>query len=241
MIIIEHKCVYTTLAELVVKHHTALVIVDMQNDFCKSGWAFGRLGIDLSMYSPMIPRLARLLEGARKAGVMVIFIQMTVLANRMSESPAQIRFNMRLHLGSHQATEPLNYTVEGTPGQAIIPELAPRAGDLLVCKYRSSGFWGTNLDLLLRSNHIETVIVTGCTTEGCVESTARDALFNDYYVVVPEDCVASDDRCQHDASLFLMRHRFDVVTSTDILALWQESSQANLESYNGVSAASESL
>jgi nicotinamidase-related amidase len=77
------------------------------------------------------------------------------------------------------------------------------------------------IDWRTRSNHIETVIVTGCTTEGYVESTARDALFNDYYVVVPEDSVASDDRRQHDASFFLMRHRFDGVSSADILALWQ--------------------
>ncbi|HEX4714357.1 MAG TPA: isochorismatase family cysteine hydrolase, partial [Ktedonobacteraceae bacterium] len=125
----------------------------------------------------------------------------------------------------HPTSEPLLYTVEGTPGQEIIPELAPAAGDLIVQKYRSSGFWGTNLDMLLRSNAIETVIMTGCTTEGCVESTARDALFNDYYVVLPEDCVASDDPRQHEASLFLMRHRFDVVTSDDILAVWQGSQQ----------------
>ena len=76
----------------------------------------------------------------------------------------------------------------------------------MVKKYRSSAFWGTNLDLLLRSNGIKSLIMAGCTTEGCVESTARDALFNDYYVVVAEDCVASDDRAQHEASLLLMRH-----------------------------------
>ena len=99
-------------------------------------------------------------------------------------------------------------------------------------KYRSSGFWGTNLDMLLRSNGIETVIVTGCTTEGCVESTARDAMFNDYYVVLPEDCVASDDPRQHEASLFLMRHRFDVVSSNDILAIWKED-QATEREYGG--------
>lgn len=222
MITIENKLVYTTLDELVEARHTALVVVDMQNDFCKPGWAFDRLGIDLSMYPPMLPRLARLLAGARDVGVPVVYIQMTTLPGRRSDSPAQLRFNMRLHLASHQATEPLLYTVEGTPGQAIISELEPQPGDLIVRKYRSSGFWGTNLDMLLRSNSIETVIITGCTTEGCVESTARDALFNDYYVVVPEDCVASDDPRQHDASLFLMRHRFDVVTSDDILAAWQE-------------------
>lgn len=232
MITIENKVVYTTLAELVNRKHTAVIVVDMQNDFCKAGWTFDRLGIDISMYPSMLPRLSRLLAGARGIGVKVIYIQMTVLPNRMSESPAQIRFNMRLHLASHGATQPLLYTIEDTPGQEIIAELAPEPGDLVVRKYRSSGFWGTNLDLLLRSNGIETVIMTGCTTEGCVESTARDALFNDYYVVLPEDCVASDDPRQHEASLFLMRHRFDVVSSDDILSIWKEYQATELE-YEG--------
>jgi nicotinamidase-related amidase len=222
MITIENKVVYTTLAELVDRTHSALLVVDMQNDFCKTGWAFDRLGIDLSMYPSMIPRLSRLLTGARSSGVPIFYIQMTVLPGRRSESPAQIRFNLRLHLEAHGAIQPLLYTIEGTPGHEIIAELAPRPGDLLVRKYRSSGFWGTNLDLLLRSNGIESVIVTGCTTEGCVESTARDALFNDYYVVLPEDCLASDDVRQHEASLFLMHHRFDVVSSDDILTSWHE-------------------
>ena len=222
MITIENKVVYTTLAELVNRKHTAVIVVDMQNDFCKAGWTFDRLGIDISMYPSMLPRLSRLLTGARDIGVQVIYIQMTVLPNRMSDSPAQIRFNLRLHLASHGATQPLLYTLEDTPGQEIIAELAPEPGDLVVRKYRSSGFWGTNLDMLLRSNGIETVIVTGCTTEGCVESTARDAMFKDYYVVLPEDCVASDDPRQHEASLFLMRHRFDVVSSDDILTIWKE-------------------
>jgi nicotinamidase-related amidase len=229
MITIENKVVYTTLAELVDRKHTALIVVDMQNDFCKTGCAFDRLGINLSMYPSMIPRLSRLLSGAREIGVPVIYVQMTVLPGRISESPAQIRFNLRLHMESHGATQPLLYTIEGTPGQEIIAELAPEPGDLIVRKYRSSGFWGTNLDLLLRSNGIESVIVTGCTTEGCVESTARDALFNDYYVVLPEDCLASDDLRQHEASLFLMRHRFDVVSSDDILSSWQEGQAIVLE------------
>lgn len=220
MIEIEGKQVYTTLEELVEPAHTALVVVDMQRDFCLPGGAFDHLGVDISMYRPMIPRLARLIEGARAAGVPVVYIQMTVLPNRRSESPAQIRFNLRLHFASHGGVEPLGYTPDGSVGQEIIPELEPQDGDLIVKKYRSSGFWGTNLDMLLRSNGIETVVVTGCTTEGCVESTARDAMFNDYYVVLAEDCVASDDPKQHDASLFLMRHRFDIATADEILGIW---------------------
>lgn len=220
MIEVEGKQVFTELHELVDPSHTALVVVDMQRDFCTPGWAFDRLGVDISMYSPMIPRLARLIARARTAGVPVVFIQMTVLPGRMSESPAQIRFNLRLHLESNGEGEPLQYTVDGSEGQAIVDELAPEAADLVVKKYRSSGFWGTNLDLLLRSNGIRSVVMSGATTEGCVESTARDALFNDYYVVIAEDCVASDDPAQHEASLLLMRHRFDIATAEEIVAVW---------------------
>jgi nicotinamidase-related amidase len=221
MITVENKFVYTTLEELVDAKHTALIVVDMQNDFCKPGWVFDRLGIDLSMYPPLFARLARLLNGARQASVPVIYIQMTMLAGHRCDSPAQLRFNMRLLPASQDLSEPPLYTLEGTSGHEIIPELAPLAHDIVVRKYRSSAFWGTNLDMLLRSNSIETLVVCGCTTEGCVESTARDALFNDYYVVLPEDCVASDDQLQHEASLFLMRQRFDVVNSAGILDVWR--------------------
>jgi nicotinamidase-related amidase len=219
MIEIEGKQVFTELSELVDPGHTALIVVDMQRDFCVPGWAFDRLGVDISMYPPMIPRLARLIEGARAAAVPIVFIQMTTLPNRAIESPAQIRFNMRMHLSSNGG-EPLAYTADGSEGQGIIDELAPLDGELIVKKYRSSGFWGTNLDMLLRSNGIQSVVMTGCTTEGCVESTARDALFNDYYVVIAEDCVASDDRAQHDASLLLMRHRFDMASADQVLGTW---------------------
>lgn len=223
MIEIEGKQVFTELHELVDPAHTALVVVDMQRDFCAPGWAFDRLGVDLTMYPPMIPRLARLLDAARAAGVPAIYVQMTVLPGRASESPAQIRFNLRLHLASRGEGEPLRYTLDGSEGQAIVDELAPQPGDWVVKKYRSSGFWGTNLDLLLRSNGIASLVITGATTEGCVESTARDALFNDYYVVIAEDCVASDDPAQHDASMLLMRHRFDIATAEQIAAVWSAS------------------
>lgn len=220
MITVSGKTVYTTLKELVNPRHSALLIVDMQHDFCSPGGVFHRLGIDISMYRPMMARLAALIASARSAGICVVYVQMLTLPDRVSDSPAQIRFNMRMHEDVLSRNEPLLYTVKGAPGSEIVPELHPLASDLIVKKYRSSAFWGTNLDMLLRSNGIESVVMTGCTTEGCVESTARDGLFNDYYVVIPEDCVASDDREQHEASLFLMRHRFDVVQSTDISELW---------------------
>jgi nicotinamidase-related amidase len=220
LITVEGKEVFTELSELVDPAHTALLLIDMQRDFVDPEGAFGLLGVDLSMYRESLPMLAGLLRAARRAPVLVIHVQNTTLPGRISDSPAQIRFNLRMHGGMRRDGVPLRYSVDGTPGHAFVRELAPDAGELVVRKHRSSAFWGTNLELLLRSNGIKTVVIGGCTTEGCVESTARDAMFNDLYVVIAVDCVASDDREQHDASLLLMRHRFDMAGADEIAAVW---------------------
>lgn len=220
MIEIAGKQVLTELGELVDPSRAALVIIDMQRDFVEPGFAFDRLGVDLSMYPLVRAGIATLLAAARSAGVLVVHVQMTSLPGGRSESPAQLRFNLRLQRQGDITGARFRFTEQGDTGHEFVSELAPRPGELVVPKWRSSGFWGTNLDLLLRSNGIETVVVTGCTTEGCVESTARDALFNDYYVVIVEDGVGSDDRAQHDASMLLMRHRFDLAASAGVEAVW---------------------
>lgn len=214
------KQVFTELAEIIDPAHAALLIVDMQRDFCCPGGSFDQSGVDLSMYPPVLERIAELIAAARASGVMLVFIQMTVLPGQASDSPAQIRFNLRLHDDHHGDAEPLTYTLDGSEGQMFVPGLEPSDGELVVKKYRSSAFWGTNLDLLLRSNGIKSVVVTGCTTEGCVESTARDAMFADHYVVIVTDAVASDDPAQHEASMYLMARRFDLATSDEIRKLW---------------------
>lgn len=221
MIIVEGKEVFTELAELVDPVHTALLLIDMQCDFVEPDGAFGTLGVDLSMYRDSVPRLAVLLRDARRARVLVIHVQNTTLRGRLSDSPAQIRFNLRMHEGKRAGDVPLRYSVEGTPGHEFVPDLKPEPDELVVRKHRSSAFWGTDLELLLRSNAIKTVVIGGCTTEGCVESTARDAMFNDLYVVVAIDCVASDDKEQHEASLLLMRHRFDMARAKEISSVWE--------------------
>lgn len=220
LIEVDGKPVLTELCELVAPHRTALLLVDMQRDFLEPDGLFGSLGIDLTMYDVTRPRLAGLLAAARTHGVLPLHIQNTALPEGRSDSPAQVRFNLRMHAAARGDGPPLRYTVEGTRGQEFVDDLSPLPTETVVRKYRSSGFWGTNLDLVLRSNGIETVVVAGCTTEGCVESTARDALFSDYYVVVAEDCVGSDDKAQHDASLLLMQHRFDLATSDEIADIW---------------------
>jgi nicotinamidase-related amidase len=220
MIEVYGKQVFTELAELVDPAHTAVVVVDMQNDFLEPDGAFGRLGADLSMYRAMRPAVANLLANARLAGVLVVHLQNTALPDGRSDSPAQIRFNLRMHQGLRPDAAPLRYTGPGEPGREFVAEAAPRPGETVVPKFRSSGFWATNLDSLLRSNGIRTVVMCGCTTEGCVESTARDAMFNDYYVVIATDAVASDDPAQHAASMMLMANRFDLATTAELAGLW---------------------
>jgi len=228
VITVSGKTILTELPELIDPVRAALVIVDMQRDFIEPDGLFGQLGIDLAMYQDTRPKLSALLDGARRAGLLIVHIQNTALPDRMSDSPAQIRFNLRMHEKVRRGAPPPSYTVPGTPGHAFVDEFIPRSDELVVRKYRSSAFWGTNLDLLLGSNGIETVIIAGCTTEGCVESTARDALFSDYYVVVAYDCVGSDDPAQHAASMLLMQHRFDLASSEQITQVW-DAAVARLE------------
>jgi nicotinamidase-related amidase len=220
MIEIDGKQVFTELSELVDARHAALLIIDMQRDFCSPNGQLGRLGVDLSMYPSVIEHIGELIESARTAGVMLVFVQMTVLPGRVSDSPAQLRFQLRLYDGRHGPAEPIPYVIDGSDGQQFAPGLEPLDGELVVKKYRSSAFWGTNLGLLLRSNGIKSVVVCGCTTEGCVESTARDAMFSDYYVVIATDAVGSDDRAQHEASMYLMERRFELATSDAIRKIW---------------------
>ena len=228
MIRVEGKDVFTELHELADPRHAALLLIDMQRDFVEDGGAFAGMGVDISMYPAIRPRLAGLLDAARRHGVLVVHVQNTALPGRLSDSPAQIRFNLRLHLGSEGVIEPLDYTPDGSEGQRIIPELEPRDGDVVIKKYRSSAFWGTNLDMLLRANGIKTCLVSGCTTEGCVESTARDAMFHDYYVVIANDCVATYNKELHEASLKVMGSRFDMLSSADVMDIWDRGARTSI-------------
>ena len=134
MIVVDGKEVFTDLHELVAVEHTALVIIDMQRDFVESDGLFGRLGVDVSAYKAVVPAIADLRGRAAAAGVLVVHVQNAALPDRMSDSPAQIRFNMRMHGMARGDGPPLRYTVPGTPGSQFVSALSPRAGELVVDK-----------------------------------------------------------------------------------------------------------
>jgi ureidoacrylate peracid hydrolase len=212
---IDGKLVCETLAEVVHPTRAALLVVDVQNDYCTPGGSLERDGGNISMTAAVVAEVKALVDAARAHGVRVLWIQQTWLEGGASDSPAWLY--MKRRNGIHQER-----CVEGTWGHRFVDGLGPARGEPVIRKHRSSGFIGTNLDLVLRSNRVETVIVVGVMSEGCVESTARDAAFHDYYVVLTPDAMASDILAWHEASVLTMSGRHDMVPWRTLVQLWEE-------------------
>ena len=205
-----------TLAERVAPAHTALFIIDMQKDFCLDGFATSKAGRPLAAAQSIVPRIAKLREAASRAGVLVCHIGFWTLPDHMSDSGPWLAQRRRSTYASDKIA------VEGTEGAEFIDELSPRNGELKILKHRYSAFKGTDLDMLLRAHDIRTVVVTGVSTNVCVESAVRDAFELSYYVCVPGDAVASWDMSLHDATLKTVDARFGLVTDCDeIEAVWR--------------------
>ena len=215
------KKVYTTLAERIAPEHTALLVVDVQNDFCAENGMIHRIFGDIRLATEMIPRLRKLVTSARNAGASVVFIKNCCSPDGSYHSPA----DLARRLDTYGESENILITLEGSWGEAVVDGLQVEKTDLVIRKYRPDAFTGTSLAQALRSNAVESVIVTGTATFACVESTARRALMEDFYVTVVEDCVATSDVTIHNASLNIMRSFFGkhgVCRSEDIIAIWEQ-------------------
>lgn len=210
--------VYDQLHEIVAPAHTAFMVVDMQNDFCAEDGVFGRHGADTARIRAAVPTIAGLLRAARLTGSRRVFMRHTHEADLSNLSPARLSFYAMLYGGADP-----RHAIRGSWGHQIVNDLAPERGEAVIDKGRSSSFIGTSLDMLLRSNGIETVVITGMATHACVESTARDAGFFDYYVVVVRDAVADYREDLHQASLLTLSQRVILADSTDLHATWSTS------------------
>src|ERR1700712_2988180 len=138
---------------------TAMIVVDMQNDFVAAG-----APIDTPAARAMVPKLAEALTICRDAGIRVIY---TAHVHRRDGSDMGLFDDMHPPIASRAAL------VDGTAGVDIYPELAPAPGEHVVKKHRYSGFFGTDLDIILREWGITTVVISGTTTENCCHATAR--------------------------------------------------------------------
>jgi nicotinamidase-related amidase len=208
------KQVFDSVEEVIDRARTAVVAIDMQNDFCHPEGYYGRLGIDLTDIRSAVLAMARVVDAARAASVPVVWVQQTLLDEALADSPSWLR--RRTH-----GTMAPEWTLEGRWGQEFVEPLAPAPEEPVVVKHRSSGFVGTTLDLVLRSLEIEALVIGGTVTQGCVESTARDATFFDYYVVMLRDCVATTSRELHEASMACQGSRYDFAESETVIARWE--------------------
>jgi ureidoacrylate peracid hydrolase len=200
-----------TLEEKVDPDNAALVVVDVQNDFCHDEGAFAQMGRDVTPIRSMVPRLQRLVDAARDAGVPVIFLAYT--QNESTESEVLVEQRSRGRAG-------LPYCREGTFGVELY-ELQAKPGEPVIPKRRYSGFIGTELDVILRSRDRRTLVMTGIATNGCVEATARDGFMHDYYVVMVDDCCACYSAELHQATLTNCRDAWGVVsTSDELISIW---------------------
>jgi ureidoacrylate peracid hydrolase len=185
--------------DVVDPRRAALIVIDMQNDFCDPERT--------PMSVPMLPRLKAFIADARRAQVRVIFAQ--VLHDESNESDV---WNER----------PRHPAVLGTPGADFHPDFVPLTDDYVIEKTRYSAFIRTNFEADLRAMGIETLIMTGIATNVCVESTARDAYQRDFRVVMVEDCCATMSQEAHEATLETFRRGFGglVCKAEDVVAAW---------------------
>jgi ureidoacrylate peracid hydrolase len=200
---------------------TALVVVDMQNAFLSKGGMFDLAGFDMSGADKAIEVNQRVLAAARSAGVKVIYLQMTYRADLSDAGgPASPNYHKELGMVMMRDRPELAGTLitENTWDWQIVDELMPQPGDHVVAKSRYSGFWGTNLDSYLRSENIRYLLFTGVATNVCVESTARDAFFSEYWPILVEDAMNhSGPDFNRQATLWNFEHVFGWVTNADNL------------------------
>lgn len=184
---------------------TALIVVDMQNAYLSKGGYFDVVGFDVGGSPPVIAETRRTIDACRAAGILVIYLQMGFDPDGHNvggpTAPMWHKSNaLRFMRANPQWAGQL--LTKGTWDHAIVDELTPTSGDIVVSKARYSGFAGTNLDQVLAARRIETVLVCGVATNVCVESTIRDAHHREYFPVMITDATQAAGQGQQEATEF---------------------------------------
>ncbi|MEV1010889.1 isochorismatase family cysteine hydrolase [Streptomyces sp. NPDC049881] len=188
---------------------TAVLVIDMQNDFASPGGGVDTSGGDITPVRATVAPIARTLAAARAAGLPVVYIAHGYAPDLSDLGPEGTK-NRLVHADVGRATTapdgtPGRVLVRGTWNTEVIRELAPEPGDPVVGKTRFGAFHGTELDALLRGLGARTLVVTGCTTSVCVESTVREAAFLDYRTLLLADCTDEiQGRAHHESTLVLV-------------------------------------
>ncbi len=196
------------LAAKIAPERTAVIVIDVQQEFFADGGVIDLMGDDPAPMRAMIPRLAAFLDKARGLARLVVFTKQTYVTE--FRSPV---------VEEHQARSGMKRPPR--PEAEEFYGIQPAATDVVMPKNRYSAFVGTPLDMMLRANGITTLVLTGVATNVCVESTARQAYTLDYYVVVPRDLTGGANETAKEMSLLNIDRYFgEVVDSDDVLRAW---------------------
>jgi nicotinamidase-related amidase len=215
---------YDELEEIIEPSHTAVLVIDQQNDFCHaSGYYAEIMGLDVSMTQGINEQVNQLTAAARSHGAMVIFTQFVIAQGFSSDSPMWLGIHVAAGLKS--LDQERFYTIEGTWGAELYEHMDVDADDHIIKKFRSSAFKDTSLDALLQENGIETVVITGQVTEGCVESTIRAARDADYYTVLAKDAIGSISRERHDRIMSAWLNRTFCPGTAEIIDIWNRTEE----------------
>jgi ureidoacrylate peracid hydrolase len=199
---------------------SAVVVIDMQNYDCTPGGFFDLTGTDFTHGANVIKPIKRLVDFAHENNVPVIYTEQVLPADRRlwptEDSPWYQKASPKQWEGDPELEKGLG--IDGTWAGQTVDELKPTAIDFVVKKPTYSGFVATDLDLILKRLGVRYLFFTGIGTPTCVEATARDAYFHEYWPILVSDCCGAIMPETHEAALFAIKRRYGWVTkSEDVL------------------------
>lgn len=205
---------------------SAIAVVDMQNAFASKGGTLDIAGVDLTDAPRVVRTIRDVLDAARPAGVPIVFLQMGYkpdLSNAGGPRSPNCHKQLAAHLMRSRPELEGKLLTEGSWDFAVVDQLVPLPGDIVITKTRYSGFVGTTLDSQLRVRGIQYLFFAGIATNVCVESTLRDAYFHDYWPILLADCtMPAGGRSAYEATVFNVESFFGwTVKSEELRAALQ--------------------